>query len=477
MKEVRKKSADAAMNQMLVKAYRQQVDLTWDRAEAMQPQCGFGRLAICCTDCFEGPCRVNPFAAEAQRTTCGRDQAALVGNYFLQKAADGATALVQLADSFGGDVDKSVWQTVARSDDAMFAADYDNRLMGLGKASMSALAAIAKAKESVYGSALPDVSAVNMGALKGDTANIVLHGHVPPKIVKALATAAAASPVPVQIAAICGNEISGPLNIPVLTNYDSQEAPLLTGAIDLLVTGGQCVMPAVVALAGKMAVPVMAATDIKQADEAIASAVAAFKRRTGKKADIPDVQEELYGGYTAANSTALLDSLAKAYGCGSIRGLAYFGGCGNLAITQDAELVKTAAGLINRGYVVVTAGCVGTALAKAGMCRPDYAGAAKAALGDGVPPVLYLGSCHDAGEFVAIARAASAAGVPVVAVLPELTHNKTLATAVGFASLGIATFVGMGEASLPGGILGGKLRSLAEFAELPQALAEVAAAK
>jgi len=238
-------------------------------------------------------------------------------------------------------------------------------------------------------------------------------------------------------------------------------------------------MPAFVALAAKLAVPVIAAADIAQAGEAVAAAVEAFKRRKGKKADIPAAKEELYAGYTAGNSAALFDSLAKAYNRGALRGLVYLGGCGNMANTQDTQLVKIAAGLIDSGYVIVTAGCVGTALAKAGMCQPDYPGAAgmKSALGANVPPVLYLGSCHDAGEFAAIAKAVSAGGMPVAAVLPELAHNKTLATAVGFASLGITTFIGMGEICLPAGLLGGRIRSLAEFQELPQALAEVAAAK
>ncbi|MDR3590614.1 MAG: hypothetical protein P4N41_13255 [Negativicutes bacterium] len=477
MKEVRKKSADPAVNQMIVKAYRQQVDLAWDRAEAMQPQCGFGRLAICCTDCFEGPCRVNPFADEAQRTTCGRDQAALIASHFIRRTADGAGALVKLAAEFGGDIGYKTWQKVTASDDAMFIANYDRRLRELGEVAVTALAAIGKAKTAVYGQTQPDVSAVNMGVLNGEGANIVLHGHVPPQAVQELATAAGAAGV--QVVALCGSELSGAMNIPVLTNYDSQETPLLTGAVDLLVLGGQCVMPAMVALADKLGIPVMNAADLKQADAAVAVAVAAFKRRAGKKTDIPAVKEELYVGYTADNSPALFEAVAKAHRRGVLRGVVYMGGCGNMSSTQDAELVKTAAGLINNGYLIVTSGCAGTALAKAGLCHPDHAGAAgiKSAVSADVPPVIYLGSCHDAGEFAAIAKIVSAYGVPVAAVLPELVHNKTLATIIGFASLGIATFVGMGEIALPGGLLGGRVQTFAEFQELPQALAAVAAAK
>jgi hypothetical protein len=46
MKQVHKKSDDEAVNQLLVAAYRQRTDLAWDRAEAQQPQCGFGQLGI-----------------------------------------------------------------------------------------------------------------------------------------------------------------------------------------------------------------------------------------------------------------------------------------------------------------------------------------------------------------------------------------------------------------------------------------------
>ena len=71
---------------MLVKAHRQCVALAWDRSEAQQPQCGFGRLAQCCDDCLEGPCRVNPFDADGQESICGRDRDAMITGRFIAKA-------------------------------------------------------------------------------------------------------------------------------------------------------------------------------------------------------------------------------------------------------------------------------------------------------------------------------------------------------------------------------------------------------
>jgi hydroxylamine reductase (hybrid-cluster protein) len=475
MKEVRKKSADSAVNQMLVKAYRQQTDLAWDRAEAMQPQCGFGRLAICCSDCAEGPCRVNPFAAAEQRTTCGRTQAMLVANQFYRKAADGAAALAGLAADFGADLGLAGWRVVAASRDAML-ADCGARLREVGQTAGAALMAIAVAKEKAYGVAEPDTVAVNLGALKADAANIVLHGHVAPQTVKALAKAAGAAGVPVNLVSVCGSEYSGEAALAILTNYDSQEVPLLTGAVDLLVLGSQCVMPAVTALATKLGVPT---SDGADADQAVAMAVAAFKRRAGKTVDIPAVGEEACTGYTAANCDDLIAALAKAHAQGAVRGLLYFGGCNNIAHTQDSDLVKAAAALLAEGYVLLTAGCAGTALAKAGLCQPGYAGAPALTkvLPVNVPPVLHLGSCHDAGLFPAFAKAAAAKGLPVAAVLPEITHNKTLATAVAFAAAGVTTFVGLEEAGLPESDLGAFLLPLADCGQLPRALAEAAAAK
>jgi hydroxylamine reductase (hybrid-cluster protein) len=105
---------------------------------------------------------------------------------------------------------------------------------------------------------------------------------------------------------------------------------------------------------------------------------------------------------------------------------------------------------------VVTAGCAGAALARAGMCRPEYA--ARTGLKGPIPAVLHIGSCHDAGEFLAMAQDAQKLRIPVYTVMLEVTHNKVLATAIAFAAKGIRTYVDPGEADppemkLPGGPL------------------------
>jgi len=61
------RSIDVTAIQMLDKAEQENIQTIWDRYEAMQPQCGFGELGICCRFCNMGPCRIDPFGEKASR--------------------------------------------------------------------------------------------------------------------------------------------------------------------------------------------------------------------------------------------------------------------------------------------------------------------------------------------------------------------------------------------------------------------------
>jgi hydroxylamine reductase (hybrid-cluster protein) len=482
MKEIRKKSIDAATNEMLIKAYREKTEVIWDRADAAQPQCGFGRMNICCTDCYEGPCRANPFAVVPQRTVCGRTQEELVSGQLLKQATDGAAALVGLAHEFQADLDGSIAQSIIATKDNMLApTDYSARMSEVGQAVAKTLFSISAAKRQIYGKTEPKSVDVNLGVLKADAVNIVLLGHIAPHIIYSLMNATSKKTPSFNIAALCGSEASG--NLPVLTNYDSQELPLLTGAVDLLVIGSQCVMPATVSLAKEREVAVVSASllaDDKGIKKAVQTASDAFQRRRGKNVHIPSVLEQVHTGYNAGNSKQVVKSLKAATVRGSVKGVVYFGGCGNITSTQDAQLVETAARLLSAGYLIITAGCAGAALAKAGMCRPEYAvrEGLKSISELGVPPVLHIGSCHEAGEFLTMAQDFQAGGVPVFAVMQEISHNKVLATAIACASKGLKTYIDLGETtSLPDMNLPGKVRPLTELNQLLLKSADVVAAR
>ena len=58
--QMKKKSADSAVNRMLEKTSKKGLETVWDRSEMQKPRCGFGELGLCCDTCYMGPCRINP---------------------------------------------------------------------------------------------------------------------------------------------------------------------------------------------------------------------------------------------------------------------------------------------------------------------------------------------------------------------------------------------------------------------------------
>ena len=70
MPQIRRKTA-FDHNAELIAARRQGTLLSWNRYENMLPQDGFSRLGLSCFECLMGPCRVNPFARQEERTVCG----------------------------------------------------------------------------------------------------------------------------------------------------------------------------------------------------------------------------------------------------------------------------------------------------------------------------------------------------------------------------------------------------------------------
>jgi hydroxylamine reductase (hybrid-cluster protein) len=493
MKQVQKKSIDKAVNQMLLAARYRRIPLVWDRAEAQQPQCGFGRLAICCNDCQEGVCRVNPFGDADQRTICGQERHDLVSRYLLNKAADGALALVKLADEYG--VSSELLKRILVVDDEMLLfGNYAEQLIRIGQCTAEILETICQSKHNRSGNWQPGISETNLGILRADAINIVLHGHVPANVVAGIKAAAEGLQSPVVIGSICGNEWSGGLTIPALTNYDSQETPLLTGAVDLLVVGSQCVMPAVVRLADSMNIAVSSAVSLRDSGDYAAAAnkaQKAFDRRANTAPIIPAIKTQVYAGYSADNTAGLFKLLTEGQAGEKIKGIVYLGGCGSIANTQDTQPVAFATAFIEAGYLIISSGCAGVTLAKSGMCQPDWQSGQyklKGILPDGIPPVIHIGSCQDAGEFLRMARCFTKSNIPVAAIFPEVNHNKVLATALSFAVAGIDTWMDLDPVFADSATtewlnkellaqVGARILPLAEPAEMLQILVETAKAR
>ena len=96
------KSVDVTTEKILKVADKQNISTVFDRYEAMEPECGFGQLGICCRNCVMGPCRIDPFAADdkhsdglgsgAREGICGATADIIAARNLVRMIAAGASA-------------------------------------------------------------------------------------------------------------------------------------------------------------------------------------------------------------------------------------------------------------------------------------------------------------------------------------------------------------------------------------------------
>ncbi|MFH1997060.1 MAG: anaerobic carbon-monoxide dehydrogenase catalytic subunit [Candidatus Omnitrophota bacterium] len=86
------RSVDPATQHMLKKAADENIKVVWDRWDQMQPQCGFGKLGVCCKICIMGPCRIDPFGEGPQKGVCGATADTIVARNLARMIASGAAA-------------------------------------------------------------------------------------------------------------------------------------------------------------------------------------------------------------------------------------------------------------------------------------------------------------------------------------------------------------------------------------------------
>jgi len=91
-KEEKLRSADPASQQMVEHSAKKGYELAWDRYEALQPQCDFGELGLCCKNCVLGPCRIDPFGEGAKCGVCGADANVIAARNLIRHMAAGAAA-------------------------------------------------------------------------------------------------------------------------------------------------------------------------------------------------------------------------------------------------------------------------------------------------------------------------------------------------------------------------------------------------
>ncbi len=335
----------------------------------------------------------------------------------------------------------------------------------------------------LFGTPSPKPTRFNVGVLKTDQVNIVVHGHNP--VVSEMVLHAVQDPALLDLATqkgagginltgVCctGNELLMRHGVPMAGNHLSTELVLSTGAVDLMLVDYQCIMPSLSAAAAcyhtrmvstsdKARFPGMAHVEFhpdnaaERAREVVRSAVENFPNR--RKVQIPVDPVDGLGGFSVESILDALggspEPLLEAIKTGQIRGAVGVVGCNNPKIRQDHGHVTLTRRLIENDILVLDTGCAAVANGKAGLKRLDAAEAAgpglKAVCGAlGIPPVLHLGSCVDNVRILVLASAlADALGVdisdlPVAGAAPEWYSEKAATIGLYFVASGVTTVLG-----------------------------------
>jgi carbon-monoxide dehydrogenase catalytic subunit len=338
----------------------------------------------------------------------------------------------------------------------------------------------------MFGTPKPTASQANIGVLKADQVNLILHGHNP--LVSEMVVRAAQVPELVQraqdlgakginLAGLCctGNEVLMRKGIPMAGNHLVQELALLTGAVEAMVVDYQCILPSLGELAGcyhtlffttspKAKFP--KATHLNFTPESgealgreiVVRAVENFARRNPERVYIPARPTQQVSGFSVEAILGALggtpEPLLNAIKAGQIRGAAGVVGCNNPKITHDYGHVNLTKALIANDILVLDTGCAAVAHAKAGLKVPEAAEMAGPGLQAvcqalQIPPVLHMGSCVDNTRIIYLAAAlAQALGVdldqlPVAAAAPEWYSEKAAAIACYAVASGVYTVLGV----------------------------------
>lgn len=335
----------------------------------------------------------------------------------------------------------------------------------------------------LFGTPKPAPTTVNMGVLKEDQVNIIVHGHNPvvsemilqacqdPELIKLAAEKGAKG---INLAGLCctGNELLMRHGIPLAGNHLMTELVIATGAVEMVLVDYQCIMPSLgtvaacyhtqmISTSDKAGFPGMEHREFHPhnasalAKELIKQAVENYSRRG--QIYIPVDPVPAIGGFSVEAILGALggtpEPLLQAIKAGKIRGAAGVVGCNNPKIKHDYGHVALVKRLIENDILVLDTGCAAVATAKAGFKVADairYAGPGLKEICGAlkIPPVLHVGSCVDNVRILMIACAlADALGVdisdlPIAGSAPEWYSEKAISIGVYFVASGVYTVLG-----------------------------------
>ncbi|MFC2056520.1 anaerobic carbon-monoxide dehydrogenase catalytic subunit [Chloroflexota bacterium] len=347
-------------------------------------------------------------------------------------------------------------------------------------------------QDILFGTPAPVLSQVDLGVLKEDEVNVIIHGHEP--LLSEMIVAAAQEPEMIELAkskgakginlaGICctSNEILMRHGVPIAGNFLQQELALVTGAVDAMVVDVQCVMQSLPDIAqcyhtkiittspkakitGAMHIEFDEHNAVEGAKDVLRTAIDNFPNR-GENIHIPSKKTDLIAGFSHETINYLLGGLFRASYRplndniinGKIRGVAGVVGCNNPRVGHDYVHVALVKELIRNDVLVIQTGCSAIACAKAGLMLPEaaaqYAGAGLAEVCEtvGIPPVLHMGACVDNSRILMAATAMVKDGglgddisdLPVAGIAPEWMSEKAISIGQYFVASGVFTVFGV----------------------------------
>jgi carbon-monoxide dehydrogenase catalytic subunit len=349
-------------------------------------------------------------------------------------------------------------------------------------------------QDILFGTPYPLQSEANLGVMKADHVNLVLHGHEP--VLSEMIVAVAQKPEMVeyakskgakgiQLSGICctANEILQRHGIPPAGTFLQQELAIITGACDAMVVDIQCIFQNVANVAKCFHTKLITTHPIakmeqenvihiefdehhalEDAERIVKMAVDNFANR-GSEVMIPphkatqiagfgveSIQYHLGGTFRGSYYT-LNDNIIN----GRIRGVAGVVGCNNARTRHNEAHIAIVKELIKNDVLVLTTGCNGIACAMEGLLTPETAGVfcgpglAEVCETVGIPPVLHLGSCVDNSRILLAATEVVKAGglgkdisdLPAAGSAPEWMSEKAISIGHYFVSSGVYTVFGV----------------------------------
>lgn len=348
-------------------------------------------------------------------------------------------------------------------------------------------------QDVMFGSPSPLQAEANLGVMKEDHVNLIVHGHEPllSEIIIAVAQsqemvdyAKSKGAKGIQLAGICctANEMLQRHGVPPAGNFLQQEFAIITGACDAMVVDVQCIMQNLANVAKCFHTKLITTHPIakieqdnvihiefdehyamEDAKRIVKIAIDNFENR-GADVMIPkqrsiqvagfgveSIQYHLGGSFRGSYYT-LNDNIIN----GRIRGVAGVVGCNNARTKHNEEHIVLIKELLRNDVLVLVTGCSAIAAGVHGLLTPESAavycgpGLAEVCETVGIPPVLHVGSCVDNSRILLATTEMVKAGglgddicdLPVAGSAPEWMSEKAIAIGQYFVASGVYTVFG-----------------------------------